>query len=192
MNRLSYSCLLALLTISASSQAVPQRKPSAGTVAAETMVASVYRAVIARQDAVYFSDRKVFAPYLSKTLRHLFDDNDGCFEDWKRQNPGTTDKPPFAIELDVFSGIYEQSRPQTFSIEKTESRKDGSLRVYVNLTHAKPFKDVWHVVAVVIRENGRPVVDDIIYLVDYAKPDESRLSLALTAEGCKGPRYVGT
>lgn len=192
MKRLACLCLLPLLAISACRQTAPQAKASAPTVAAEAMVANLYKAVTARQQFVGLSDRKAFAPYFSKALLHLFDDNDACFEDWKRQNPGTTDKPPFAIELGIFSGGSEQSEPQTFSIEKTESRKDGSLRVYVKLALTKPYALVWHVGAVVVRESGRPVVDDIIYLKDEYNDDEGRLSRALMNEpDCKGPRFVG-
>ena len=47
---------------------------------------------------------------------------------------------------------------------------------------------LWYVAAVVVREKGRPVVDDIIYLKDNDTPEEWRLS-ELLANGCKGPRW---
>jgi hypothetical protein len=154
------------------------------------MVASLYKEVVARHPIGGLSDRKTFAPYLSKGLRHRFDDDHACFEDWKRQNPGTTDKPPFALELGVFSGENERSEPQAFRIGKTEVEKDSAARVYVDLTHAeRAYRLRWSVAAVVVRENGRPVVDDVIYLKDKDQPDEWRLSQALTGAGCKGPRY---
>lgn len=154
------------------------------------MVASLFKQVIARHPIAFLSDRKVFAPYLSKGLLDRFDDNNACFEDWKRQNTDTTDKPPFAMELGFFSGADERSEPQTFHVTKTENGKDGSSRVYVKLAHLeRTFRLRWEVAAVVVRENGRPVVDDIIYLSDKDQPDEWRLSQALTDPGCKGPRY---
>src|SRR5207247_2610864 len=113
-----------------------------------------------------------------------------CFEDWVRQNPGTTDKPPFGeLEYGVYSGSDERSNPQTFHIEKTESGKDGSSRVYVKLTYAEPtFKLLWQVAAVVVREKGQPVVDDVIYLKDNDLPEDGRLS-DLLAGGCNGPHW---
>jgi hypothetical protein len=185
-------CLLPLLMVSACGQAVPQGKPSVPTAQAEAMVAGFYKEVVARHPIAGMGDPKVFGPYLSKGLLHRFDDYTACFHDWDRQNPGTTDKPPFALlEMGAYSGGEEESNPQTFHVEKTEARKDGSSRVYVKLTYAEPtFKLLWHVTAEVVRENGRPVVDDVIYLKDKDH-DEERLSQVLAGSGCKGPRYDG-
>lgn len=155
------------------------------------MVTNFYKEVVARHPIVGLSDRNVFAPYLSKDLLHRFDDNSACFDDWARQNPGTTGKPPFAMELGIFSGDNERSEPQTFHIEKTEPGKDGSSLVYVKLTYTEPtFKLLWYVAVIVVRENGRPVVNDVIYLKDEDQPEESRLSQALKGFGCNGPRYA--
>lgn len=190
MKRLACSCLASLLAISVCSQAAPPEKPSVPRVQAEAMVASFYKEVVARHPIGGLSDRKTFAPYLSKGLLHRLDENHACFEDWKRQNPGAIDKPPFALELGIFSGENERSEPQAFRIEKTEVEKDASFRVYVNLTYAERTARLrWSVAAIVVRENGRPVVDDVIYLTDKDQPDEWRLSQALTAVGCRGPRY---
>jgi hypothetical protein len=186
-----YIFLLLLLTVSACDQTVPQGKPSVQTTQTEAMVTSFYKDVVARQPIAEMGDPKVFGPYFSKGLLHRFDDNTACFADWYRKNPGTTDKPPFGhLEMGIYSGPYEESHPQTFLIEKTESREDGSSRVYLKLTHAEPTFKPWHVAVVVVRENGRPVVDDVIYLRDNDHPDEERLSLVLLAD-CKGPRWDG-
>jgi len=181
-----------LLTVSACGQAVAQDKPSVQTTQAEAMVASFYNEVVARQSIAGVGNPKVFAPYFSKGLLHRFGDNTACFADWHRKNPGTTDKPPFGqLEMGVYSGSSERSHPQTFHIEKTESREDGSSRVTVKLTYSEPtFKLLWQVAVVVVRENGRPVVDDVIYLSDKDHADEGRLSQVLLAE-CKGPRWDG-
>lgn len=51
---------------------------------------------------------------------------------------------------------------------------------------------IWHVAPIVVRENGRLVVDDVIYLKDATlnlKADW-RLSQSLS-NGCDGPRWVG-
>jgi hypothetical protein len=185
--------LLLLLTVSACGQAVPQETPSVPAAQAEAVVASFYKEVVARHPIAGMGDPKVFGPYFSNALLRRFDDNTACLGDWYRQNPGTTDKPPFGqLEMGVYSGSDEESNPQTFNIEKTESRKDGSSRVYVKLTYAEPaFKLLWYVAAVVVRENGQPVVDDVIYLRDKDNPDEGRLSQVLAGSGCKEPRYRG-
>ncbi|MDB5677092.1 hypothetical protein [Sphingomonas bacterium] len=179
--------------VSACGQAVPQGKPSVPAAQAEATVAGFYKQVVARHPIAGMGDRKVFGPYFSKALLRRFDDNTACFADWYRKNPGTTDKPPFGqLEMGVYSGSDEESTPQAFRIEKTEPGKDGSARVYVKLTYAEPtFKLLWNVAAVVVRENGRAVVDDVIYLRDKDHPDEGRLSQVLLGDGCKGPRWDG-
>lgn len=183
--------LLPLLTVSACGQAA-QGKPSVPAAQAEAIVASFYKEVVAHQPIAEMGDPKVFGPYLSKALLHRFDDNTACFADWYRKNPGTTDKPPFGqLEMGVYSGSSERSHPQTFHVEKTESREDGSSRVTVKLTYSEPtFKLLWHVAVVVVRENDRPVVDDVIYVKDKDYPYGGRLSEVLLAE-CKGPRGDG-
>jgi len=185
--------LLLLPTTSACGQAVPRGTPSIPTAQGEAVVASLYKEVVTRHPIAGMGDPKIFARYFSKGLLRRFDDNTACLSDWYRQNPGTTDKPPFGqLEMGVYSGSDEESSPQTFHIEKTESGKDGSSRVYVKLTYTEPaLKLRWYVAAVVVREIGQPVVDDVIYLRDKDHPDEGRLSQVLTGSGCKGSRYRG-
>jgi hypothetical protein len=188
MRRLSYICVLPLLAVSAWGQAAPQGKPSAPPNLPDAMVDSLYKEVVARHP-LGTPDRKVFGPYVSKKLLHLFDADDDCFREWLRQNPDPNLKPPVGlIEEGLFSGSSEESEPQAFQIEKTESRKDGSYRVRVKLTwEDSSNKLAWHVVAVVVRENGRPVVDDVLYLKDNDRDIEFRLSELLTRD-CKGYR----
>jgi hypothetical protein len=195
MKRLSSVCLLPLLTVLAWGQGAPQGKPSALPNQPDALVSSLYTQVVARHPLgiPYGADMKVFAPYLSKTLLHRFDLNNACFADWRRQNPDPSMKPPVGlIESGVFSGGNEEAEPQAFHIEKTESENDGSSRVYVKLTlGAAPDKPlIWYVAAVVVRENGRPVVEDVLFLKDNDREIDSRLSEALAA-GCDGPRWVG-
>lgn len=179
---------LPLLTVSAGGQAVSRGAPSVQTAQVEAMVASFYKEVVARQPIAEMGDPKVFGPYFSTDLLHRFEDNTACFADWYRKNPGTTDKPPFGqLEMGVYSGSSERSHPQTFRIERTVSREDGSSRVYVKLTYPQ-FRMIWHVAAVVVRENGRPVLNDVIFLRDKGNPEEYRLSQVLLAE-CNGPRW---
>ena len=160
----------------------------------KALVQSLYAQVLARhplgipEDA----DMKILAPYLSNALLHRIDVAIDCGADWHRRNPEPHLKPELGwLELGTFSGENERASPQSFGIVKTQTQKDGSYRVYVNLTRSdsegRPLH--WTVAAVVIREEGHVVVDDIIYLKDQDY-DESRLSEALSA-GCSGPRWVG-
>ncbi|HSE49084.1 MAG TPA: hypothetical protein VLA96_07760 [Terriglobales bacterium] len=135
---------------------------------------------------------KVFAPYLSKALLHRINLANTCLEDWDRQNPDPTAKPP-GIEGGLFTGDDLRGEPQAFVIERVQSAEDGSVRVYVRLTHQEPGESPWswRVAAIVVRESGRPVVDDVIYLGDTPQDVDTRLSEYLT-QGCDGPRWVGS
>ena len=105
-------------------------------------------------------------------------------------------KAPFGVyESGIFSGGNEQTEPRTFHIKRTVSDKDGSIRVYVGLTLGKPHTEswwAWKVAVILVRENSRLVVEDVIYLKDESRKDDVdyRLSQALSA-GCDGPRWVG-
>jgi hypothetical protein len=159
------------------------------------LVRSLYQQVVARPPVGMLSgaDWNIFAPYLSKTLLHRIDLNIACEGDWHRQYPDPDLKPP-VLEMGLFSGNDERTEPRTFHIERTESETDGSFRIHVRLTrayrHDRP--SIWYVAAILVRENGRLVVDDVIYLKD--EKDELsvdyRLSEALS-DGCDGPNWVG-
>ena len=73
-----------------------------------------------------------------------------------------------------------------------QSEKDGSFRGYLRLTWGSsqnPWN--WRVAAIVVKESGHFVVDEVIFLKDEKTlEDESRLSEILAA-GCDGPRWVG-
>ncbi len=195
MRRLRFVCFLPLLTVLAWGQGAPQSKPSSPLNQPDALVSGLYEQVVARHPLgiPYGADMRVFAPYLSKALLHRFDRTNACFADWRRQNPDPNMKPPVGlIESGVFSGGNEEAEPQAFHIEKTESENDGSSRVYVKLTLGvapeKPL--IWYIAAVVVRENSRPVVEDVLFLKNNGREIDSRLSEALAA-GCKGSRWVG-
>jgi len=102
-------------------------------------------------------------------------------------------KPEMAwFEAGLFSGQDERTGPQTFQIEKTELEKTGSFRVYVKLTGGLPPEKpwIWQVAAIVVPQNGRFAVDDVIFLKYVDWIPEYRLS-ELLGIGCKGPRWVG-
>jgi len=195
MNSLRCVCLLPLLTVLLWGQSASQNRESAPSSQPATLVNGLYQQVVTRRPLGIPSgaDMKAFAPYLSKPLRHRFDLNHACFNDWRKRNPDPSLKPPVGlIENGIFSGANEEAEPQAFHIERTESEKDGSSRVYVRLTVGDPPNKplVWYVAAVVIREDGQPVVDDVLYLMGANGEVESRLSKDLSS-GCDGPRWVG-
>ena len=80
----------------------------------------------------------IFAPFLSKALRGRIDRTNACEADWFRQYPQTGMKPSFGwLELGLFSGDGEYAQPSAFQVEKTQATNDGTVRVYVTLTHAE-------------------------------------------------------
>ena len=194
MNLLRFLLLLQITTPLALGQAAHQTEPANPANRPEALVRSLYTQVVARHPlgVPVDVDMKIFAPYLSKALLHRMDLAISCGADWHRQNPEPHLKPALGwLELGPFSGDNERASPQTFLIERTQSKKDGSFRVYVRLTRAYPEgrPSIWRIAAIVIRENGHFVVNDIIYLKDEDY-DEGRLSEGLSA-GCDGPRWGG-
>jgi hypothetical protein len=160
----------------------------------DAVVRELYREVVARHPLGIpgDADMKIFAPYLSKALLHRIDLAIACSADEARQHPDPNSKPEIVwLEAGLFSGDDEQASPRIFHIERTQGESDGSFRVYVRLTWGSPSKPwIWRVAAIVIRENGRFVVDDVIYLKDESRAVESRLSEYLSA-GCDGSHWVG-
>lgn len=162
---------------------------------AKTLVESLYQQVVVRHPIgiPQGKDMRIFGPYLSKALLHRIDLATACGADWHRQNPGFQLKPEYAwLELDLFSGDDEEAEPSSFVVERAQPEKVGSVRVNVKLTYEEPGERpwTWHVAAIALRENGRYVVDDILFLKEDGKSVGARLSAQL-AEGCAGPRWVG-
>jgi hypothetical protein len=164
----------------------------------EVLVQSLYTQVVARHPMGIpeGEDMKVFAPFLSKALLHRVDLATACFEDWNRQHPDPSVKPDFGwFESGLFSGDDEQAEPRSFQIERTESEKDGSFRVYIKLTYGSPTVKqwTWQVAAIVVQEHGHFAIDDVIYMKEGPEGRrliDSRLSEYLSG-GCDGARWVG-
>jgi hypothetical protein len=198
MKRFCCVVLLPLLTTWALGQPVHQSQPSNLPNGSEVVVRSLYHDVIARHPVgiPYGANMKSFAPFLSKSLLHRIDLAQACSRDWMRQNQGRVLKAPFGWgEAGLFSGGDEKASPGSFRIERTEAEKDGSFRVDVELMYRpSDGPGVWRVAAIVVREGGHFVVDDVIYLKDVNSspqaPAEWRLS-ELLSQGCDGPHWVG-
>ena len=186
--------LLQFTTTLAPGQLAQSSKAPSVTKQPEAMVQSLYREVVARHPVGIpeGADMKIFSPYLSKELLHKIDLAVACSTDWGRQHTDPNEKPGFAwLESGLFSGDDERTSPRAFQIEKTQQKRDGSFRVYVRLTWGPSESPwIWHVAAIVVRENGHFVVDDVIYLKDKDRDDESSLSEYLSS-GCDDGRWVG-
>lgn len=161
----------------------------------EAFVRSLYGQVVARRPVGVpgGEDWKVFAPYLSRALLHRIGLALDCGADWDRQFPDPNLKPEIGwLELGLFSGGDDELELRAFQVEKAQSEKDGSSRVYVRLTWGYPSERPWTtgVAATVVRENDHVVIDEVTYLKDKPEDTESRLSDALSF-GCDGARWVG-
>jgi len=136
---------------------------------------------------------KSLSPYLSDSLLNRIAQARACGDDWFRLHPQNDIKAPLAwLEFGLFSGADDRSGPHTFHIQKAKSREDNSIRVNVRLTEGIPPEKVWtwEVTAIVICENGRFVINDVVFLKDKDVDTESRLSEILK-RGCNGSHWVG-
>ncbi len=194
MNSLRHAGLLALITALAWGPAFARDRPPTRQSRPDALIASLYRQVVARHPLgiPYGKYGRIFVPYLSKALLQRFDLNIACFHDWARQHPDPNEKPSIGMFEDgVFSGDSEKAEPKAFHIERTELQKDGSSRVYVRLVWSDPYNKpmTWRVAAVVVPEDGRLVVDDVLYLKDGSDDVEGRLSEGM-AYGCDGGKAL--
>ncbi len=176
-------------------QLAGQVHPVRASESPTALVRSLYAQVVSRHPIGVTKDFEMatFAPFLSKALQHRIDQTAACEADWFRQYPQTGMKPGFRwLELGLFSGDGENAGPSAFQIERTQPQKDGTVRVYVTLTHAESDERpwTWQVAAIVLREDSHYVVNDVVYLKDKNNPVDIRLS-KLLSEGCNGPRWVG-
>lgn len=191
--------ILAFATTAALGQGTQQSKLPGAAKGAGAVVRSLYSVVVARHPVGIPNapDMKAFAPYLSKALLGQINLAHACEGDYYRHHPDPNLKPPIEwLEFGLFTGGMEDAAPRAFHLLGTEPQEDGSFRIYVELitmyglpVHPKP--SAWYVAAMVVRENGKFVVDDVIFLKDYSTlRSEFRLSQVLRA-GCNGARWVG-
>lgn len=187
--------LLQFTTMLALGQFAHQSKLHSVAEQPEAMVRNLYREVVARHPVGIpgDADMKTFAPYLSKSLLHRIDLALACEDDYYRRHQTPNEKPQIEwLEFGLFTGGNEKVSPRALHVERTQSEKDGSFRVYVRLTWGPPSNPwIWRVAAIVVQENGHFLVDDVIFLKDEKTlEDESSLSETL-ASGCEGPHWVG-
>jgi hypothetical protein len=193
MNLLRFILLLQLMAPLGLGQTAGNGKPPSLPNQPEALVQSLYSEVVALHPlgSPGGASIKTFAPYLSKALLHRIDINVACQDDWDRQNPDPNSKPPF-LEFGLYTGDDLRAEPTTFHIERAQAEKDGSVRVYVKLTRDDPSESpqIWNVAAILVRENGHLVVDDVIWLKAGPRDVDVPLSEYLS-DGCDGPHWVG-
>ncbi len=173
-------------------------KTPAVTGRSEILVRRLYQQVLARPSVgiPYGENLKIYSPYLSKALLHKMDVATDCGHDFYRlhpDDPNLPEKPPFAwLELGTFTGGDDESSFHAFHIEGTNPARDGSVQVNLKLTWGTPPEKPWftNVTLVIRRENGRDVVDDIIYRKAGAGDVDWRLTQVLSS-GCSGRHWVG-
>lgn len=169
----------------------------------DSVVRELYQQVVARRPLGIpkGEDKAALWPFLSKGLIQELDAAQSCEDDYLRQRLDNESKPAFGwLETGLFSGSNEWAIPASSAVERTEPKKDGTFRVYVRLTYKESFETYgkppdpthtfdWHVAAVVVSEERRFVVNDVLFFKDDSTKIASRLTGSFA--GCEGPHWVG-
>jgi hypothetical protein len=194
MMTIRYLAVLFLITSLGHGQLPPEHDQVGLSRQAEVTVRRFYQQLISDpvEGIPTSKEMKVVSPYLSGLLIHRIEQAGACRDDWFRLHPKNDEKAPSTwFEFGLFSGPDDRGFPWAFRIERLESKDNGSFRAYVRLTEGpreKPWD--WEVAAIVIRESGRFVINDVVFLKDKDFDTESRLSEILQ-RGCDGPHWVG-
>jgi hypothetical protein len=170
----------------------------------DVVVRELYKQVVARKPIgiPQNADKSAVSPFLSKKLIHQLESAQSCEADYFRKHPKNgDDKPEFDwLELGLFSGANERAAPAAAVVTRTEPDKNGSYRVYVRLTYTDSIEANgrkpnpastfhWNVAAMVISEDGRFVVDDVLLFKDNSTRVDSRLTSSFP--GCDREHWVG-
>lgn len=193
MNTILNSVLLCLTMASGLTATAQTNKQVTQLNGPEATVRSLYREVQNRAPSGLLDDAnmRIFAHYLSKSLRREIDLAKACEKDWVRQNRGQMVKAPFAwSEFGLFSGANERTSPGEFHIESIRKTENGSFQVVVDFAyHPGDGSGSWRVTDHVIKEDGRFVVDDVLFPKEG--PEDGSTLTGRLSEGCEGRRWVG-
>jgi hypothetical protein len=141
-------------------------------------------------------DEAALRPLLSKRLIQQLETAQGCQEDYFRQHPKADAGPkPAWLDKGIFTGYSKRALPLSASATQKELQKDGSFAVSVQLTYVKlpgfvPDEAGWDLIAKVILENNRFVVDDVRLFDGLYTEGPSHL-LSETFTGCNGSYWTG-
>ncbi|HEV2577235.1 MAG TPA: hypothetical protein VGU25_08490 [Acidobacteriaceae bacterium] len=141
-------------------------------------------------------DKTALWPFLSRRLIQKLETARACQEDYLHQHPDADAGPrPAWLDTGIFVGSSKRAIPlSAFAVHK-EPQRDGSFDVTVNLTYVKlpgfvPDEANWEIVATVIPENNRFVVDDVRLFDGLGTEGPSHL-LTQTLTGCNGTHWTG-
>lgn len=142
------------------------------------------------------ADRTALWPFLSRSLIQKLESARACQADYLRQHPNkdANPKPPW-LDTGLFVGHGKRAFPLSSNAVHKEPNKDRSFAVTVSLTYVKlpgfvPDEANWVVVATVVPENNRFVIDDF-RLFDGLDTDGPSHLLTETLSGCEGTRWNG-
>jgi len=148
----------------------------------EGVVTAVYRVCLRDQVSGLPSERqmKELAPFLSARLLELFEEARRYQAEYEKENPDY--KPPFA-DGDLFSSLFEG--PSTFAVGPVETLADGRTQVTVEFSRVDPAAEGgairWKDAVLLVREKDRFVVDDVLFLGNWAFKSGDRLTTVLRA-----------
>ena len=142
------------------------------------------------------ADQAALWPFLSQRLIQKLETARACQADFLLQHPHADATPkPAWLDTGLFAGNSKRALPlSAFAVHK-EPQKNGSFAVTVNLTYVKlpgfvPDEAGWEVVATVIPENNRYVVDNV-RLFDGIDTNGPSHLLTETFVGCDGAHWTG-
>ena len=141
-------------------------------------------------------DKAALWPSLSKRLTKQLETAQGCQDDYflRHSNADAGPKPAW-LDKGIFTGISKRALPLSAFATHKESQKDGFFAVSVQLTYVKlpgfvPDEANWGVIATVIPEDNRFVVDDV-RLFDGTRADGPSHLLSESFAGCDGTHWTG-
>jgi hypothetical protein len=141
-------------------------------------------------------DKAALWPSLSKRLTKQLETAQGCQDDYlrRRSNADAGPKPAW-LNSGIFTGISKRALPLSAFATHKEPQKDGSFAVSVQLTYVKlpgfvPDEANWGVIATVIPEDNRFVVDDV-RLFDGLDTNGPSHLLSESFAGCDGAHWTG-
>jgi hypothetical protein len=172
-------------------------------------VSDFYQKIVARHPIgiPQGADKTDLWPFLSRRLTQQLETAQACEDDYLRQQPkaGVLSKPAW-MTGDLFSGEDERAVPFFVNTVHKEPLNDGSFAVELDAVErngtgknsfiiaggirAYAVKKDWPIIASVVLENNRFVVDDIRIFEEDSTDGPSHL-LSETFTGCDGPRWTG-
>lgn len=128
-------------------------------------------------------------PFLSKRLLRTIAELRACQADWNRQQiKGEINKPPY-VDCCLFSGVPD-GPPNKFVIGSSEKLADGRMKVVVEFSLETPTENIkWQDAYLLVKEEGRWLIDDLIAHVDDPRSDRVPLTGSYTS--CRQGKWVG-